>query len=374
LQQQSRFPRWLGHGRLVYSNRAAPLAANKENAVNRLAWIALIPALTFACSIQGPEGEQTQDARDGIVGGSATSSLPAVGALIRFGSTHCTGTLISARRVVTAAHCLQGVSASSLRFAIGPNAAQPEFSLAVASVTAHPQYNSSQLTNDIGYVDLAENAPVAPMRVLTSMDSSFVGQEFVFVGYGVSNGFSQTGAGTKRFVNMAISQVMAKQFRYQVPNKNTCNGDSGGPAFAQVNGELFVAGVTSYGDANCVQYGVDTRTDTYIDFLGIGSEPADPCGGETFEGRCDNKTVVWCESGQVQNQICASNKICGFDNSKQYFACIDPPQDPCEGETFEGRCQNNAVIYCENSQKKTIQCGGNRQCGFDSAKGFYNCL
>ena len=142
----------------------------------------------------------------------------------------------------------------------------------------------------------------------------------MFVGYGVSNGFSQTGAGTKRFVNMAISQVGATQFSYAVPNKNTCNGDSGGPAFAQVGGELLLAGVTSYGDANCVQYGVDTRADVYVDFLGVQSAPSDPCQGETFEGRCDGNTVVWCENEQVKTLTCQQS--CGFDAPKGYYNCL----------------------------------------------------
>ena len=279
--------------------------------------------LALGCNVETadpPPVEPVDRSHHDIVGGTPTSDFPATGALTRFGGTHCTGTLISARRVVTAAHCLEGVSASSLRFVIGASVGQPEATLKVSSVTPHPNYNPSSLKNDIGYVDLAQNAPVAPMPVLPSMDSSFVGQEFVFVGYGVSNGFSQTGAGTKRFVNMAISQVGATQFSYAVPNKNTCNGDSGGPAFAQVGGELLLAGVTSYGDANCVQYGVDTRTDVYVDFLGVQSAPSDPCQGESFEGRCDGNTVVWCENEQVKTLTCQQS--CGFDAPKGYYNCL----------------------------------------------------
>ncbi len=328
--------------------------------------------LSTACSIEGPKHtEETLGARDDIVGGSPTAQLPAVGAITRYGYTHCTGTLISARRVVTAAHCLENVSASSLRFVIGASVSQAEHVLTVASVTPHPQYDSYSLDHDIGYIDLTSNAPVPPMGVLTHMDSSFVGQELVFVGYGASNGYQQTGSGTKRSVNMPVQQVWARQFRYAVPSKNTCNGDSGGPAFAQVNGQLLVAGVTSYGDANCVQYGVDTRTDVYLDFLDVSSAPEDPCGGETYEGRCDGNSVVWCENDQVQTQPCSGGKICGFSDQHQYFACIEPPTDPCQGETYEGRCDGNTVIWCENEQVKTLQC---QTCGYDAQQGYYNCL
>ena len=44
--------------------------------------------------------------------------------------------------------------------------------------------------------------------------------------------------------------------------------------------------------------------------------------------------------------------------------------DPCQGETYEGRCDGSTVIWCENAQVKQISC---QSCGFDVAKGYYNC-
>src|SRR5690606_6598664 len=127
----------------------------------------------------------------------------------------------------------------------GASVSSPDHVIGVASVTYHPSYSGSSLQNDIGYVTLTADAPVEPMKLSPSMDASWVGKELIFVGYGASNGIQQTGYGTKRFVAMPIQQVWAKQFRYAVSGKNTCNGDSGGPAFAQVDGELLLAGVTS---------------------------------------------------------------------------------------------------------------------------------
>jgi secreted trypsin-like serine protease len=335
--------------------------------------LALVSVLVIGCTTQSTDRDDIEGARQVIVGGQATSSLPAVGALTRFGSTHCTGTLVEPRKVVTAAHCLEGVSASSLKFVIGPKISTPEHVISVASVSYHPSYNSSSLQNDIGYVTLSQDAPVEPMKLLPSMDGSWVGTQLIFVGYGASNGVNQTGYGTKRFVSMPIQQVWSKQFRYAVNGKNTCNGDSGGPAFAQVNGELLLAGVTSYGDPTCIQYGVDTRTDVYASFLDVTAPTTgDPCQGETFEGRCDGNTVVWCENASVQSQTCSSGKVCGLSETHNYYACIDPPPtDPCQGETFAGRCDGNTVVWCENEEVKTLAC---QSCGFDSQAGYYNCL
>ena len=333
---------------------------------------ALMSVVVSGCAAQSTDEGGLGDSRQDIVGGQATSSLPAVGALTRFGSTHCTGTLVEPRKVVTAAHCLTGVSASSLKFVIGASVSSPDHVIAVSSVSYHPSYSASSLKNDIGYVTLASDAPVEPMGVLPSMDASWVGTELVFVGYGASNGINQTGFGTKRYVSMPIAQVLSTQFSYATSGKNTCNGDSGGPAFAQVGGELLLAGVTSYGDPGCVDYGVDTRVDAYATFLDIEiSEPGDPCEGETFAGRCDGNTVIWCENGAVHTQSCSGDKVCGFSESNQYYACIDAPADPCQGETFAGRCEGNTVIWCENEQVKTLEC---QSCGFDAQNGYYNCL
>jgi hypothetical protein len=46
---------------------------------------------------------------------------------------------------------------------------------------------------------------------------------------------------------------------------NTCEGDSGGPAFLMRNGKEVIAGVTSFGDQNCQVGGADTRVDAYWD-------------------------------------------------------------------------------------------------------------
>jgi len=203
-----------------------------------------------------------------IVGGAPFSALPAVGLLTYYGGNHCTGTLISPRTVLTAGHCVYGFSARGMRFLLGADGARPEAIYAAADLVPHPGYDPYGTSGDIGLVILSADAKVSPIGRVARMDATWVGRKLVFVGYGLDDGVHQTGDGVKRAVSMAISEIAGTQFAYEEPGRNTCSGDSGGPAFARdAKGNDLLAGVTSYGDATCTSYGVDTRVDAYLDFL-----------------------------------------------------------------------------------------------------------
>jgi secreted trypsin-like serine protease len=244
----------------------------------KLSLFAALVATLGGCAVDSTDADtdltDVEASSDAIVGGQPTSGYAAVGALTRDGAPFCTGTVVTKRAVVTAAHCLAGQSASRIRFALGPSARSPQASVAVSRIVVHPSWDPRAIKNDIGVVILAQDAPVTPVAVNSSMSSSWVGRSLEFVGYGATNGYTGGGSGTKRVVSIPISEVGSTQFAYVDDTRNTCFGDSGGPAFARdENNNLVLVGVTSYGDRTCTQFGVDTRVDAYRSFISSAIQP-----------------------------------------------------------------------------------------------------
>ena len=336
----------------------------------------LFLGLLIACSA-GPDVQQSDH---DIVGGAATPSFPAVGALTMYGGTTCTGTLVGPRKVLTAAHCIDRVAPSSLSFTLGTRIDAPVEVIPVERGVMHPHYRRETLENDVAYLVLS-HAPTtaAPMPLVEHIDASFIGRELVFVGFGYDDGLRRRGSGIKRVASIPMTSLGPRSFNYSAPGKNTCQGDSGGPAFAVVNGEYAIAGVTSGGDEHCLEYGYDMRVDVYADFLGVEEDvvedpPPATCGGETHRGRCDGDTLIWCDGGVVVANDCAADGMpCGYASSVDVYGCMAPVQNnTCQGESFEGRCDGDSVVWCNGQGVERLSC--HQGCGYDHEQNVYNCL
>ena len=336
----------------------------KSNAPFKLA-IAIAIALPLGltgCQTEAPTSKSSlAQKKFRIVGGQPESGFAAVGALTEGGEAFCTGTLVTTTTVVTAAHCVPGnPNPASIKFFVGHDATQPGSgtALAVKSIHAHPQYDDENITNDIAVLRLAEPAPVTPIAALTTpMDASWKGREATFVGYGVTKG-DKDDAGKKRSVTIALSDIQATTIRYEHASKNTCFGDSGGPALAKVGSEFKLIGVTSWGDNDCAAFGVNTRVDTYMDFIksvdsaaGNASTPA----GANEQGQ----TGDVCElNGWYGDGICDTD--CGKPDSDCEGLDMSEAPNPQDDEDYcaangwygDGICD----VGCP--QEDTVDCEG----------------
>jgi len=233
---------------------------------NDALWMAAA-TVALTLTIGGLAGAQDVSVR--IINGEPTDDYESVGIVgsITWGGFG-TGTLIGSRYVLTAAHC------GELMEADGTFELDGDIYL-VSAVYVHPDYNATSLANDIAVVELDEDVEdVEPSSIYR--ETPYAGQELILVGYG-AGGDGDSGQdgtfGVKMVGTTEIDWVTDTLivWTFDSPNESdTAYGDSGGPNFVEVDGELFLAGVTSGGTEPDSIYGDEafsTRVDAFADWI-----------------------------------------------------------------------------------------------------------
>jgi len=315
---------------------------------------------------------------DPTVANLTTSQQNAIGALIiNYGEAGCTGTLVAPNVVLTAAHCVYSTPDFNVRaisFYMGEDYTRPIASFGASEWHPHPSYSNWPPYYDIAVVILRGD-PVAygatPIPVNCAR-TSLVGRTIQAVGYGLT--YPETGYNSFRYwTTLPVSSERTEYYVTYSRSTGTCQGDSGGPMLYTMSDGVKVMGVVSSGDSyDCLGNTYWPRTDNYCSWLS-SYIPADPCGGETYQGRCSGNTAIWCEGSTIRTQNCPDySLVCGLDGSGNY-RCVVPP-DPCNGETLQGRCEDGKAIYCSLGRVVTQDCAAaGYDCGLNS-EGNYRCI
>lgn len=242
----------------------------------------------------------------------ADSDYPALVDLIERGD--CTATLVHESYLLTVAHCAAEVNAGKVLQVNG-------VAHTVAEVILHPQWNRRRDEYDIALVRLSEPVKgVTPLPIYRGPEET--GSLITLVGRGDSGTGvrGERGAsndGKLRKCTNIVSQVNDHfiEIFFERPGEKGVTalegvgaaGDSGGPAFIEVDGVSYIAGLNSWGDGprgvRVGQYGAydyQTRVTQYLEWLDSVVDFPDPPAVRTALSIL-NLSPIFPPFGSVEN-------------------------------------------------------------------------
>ncbi len=115
-----------------------------------------------------------------------------------------------------------------------------------------------------------------------------------------------------------------------------------------------------------------------------------------LESSVDNEAFIACATAACPEEVAAcqadapcvsecTDKVCGDDGCEgscgtcaegqtcEAGQCTGPPGAPCEGYSFEGCCDGQTVIWCEEDEVLDFDCNPEGGCGWDAETDAYDC-
>lgn len=217
-------------------------------------------------------------------------------------NSYCTGSLIAPNVVMTAAHCTMmspGHSYTPDNYNVGfvrklPDQSVPYHGLKVSKALVNPNFNSTTVKNDIALLILSEDVPsskATPVKIYTGKYST--NSVVRAAGFGITDPTDPHSVPTGLMevdLGIGADSLCEKESTTYDPetqictngtkDKDTCNGDSGGPLSIKTdtrNSGWAVLGITSYGATSndnplglCAQAGIPgyyTHVAPYVDWI-----------------------------------------------------------------------------------------------------------
>ncbi len=258
-----------------------------------------------------------------IVGGRSAvpGGWPWMTALVSTGSASfksrhfCGASLVHPRLLVTAAHCVENRSASTIQAVIGLTGLDTDSTAEeggelknIVEVRRHPQYDAESLEADIATLLLSTPSRFSPLPLYEG-DESLEGESSAALGWGKTDPESPFYPSDLQEVWLDIISNARCQAAYQkygdtifdtmlcagpdTGGQDACTGDSGGPLAVSLPRGMRLAGVVSWGEG-CAEeglYGVYSRISGLRDFVTAGIPVI--TGDATGDAFLDAGDAIW---------------------------------------------------------------------------------
>ena len=326
-----------------------------------------------------------------IVGGEDANiqEYPYQAALMNNWYAYCGASIINEYWILTAAHCVDGESASNTSVRVGSDDsyAQGGDSYDAAEIISHPNYNSNTMNNDIALIRLEDpisfNTFTQPVVLMCEQQVDLgvedVGEMSWITGWGDTEGTTNSSqlqvvgvpiTNTSDYGNNQIDPDMIMA-GYEDGGFDSCQGDSGGPMVVlAADGETFLqSGIVSwgYGCAEAGYPGVYSRVSYFIDWI-CDETDGDVCPNESLF--CNDDATFGCTDLSAENydaNATVNDGSCEYscDNNVDLTLQLD-----CYGEEISWTITNennnivaqvNSGTYPGGSTADTMEEGGSLQ-------------
>ena len=260
--------------------------------------LALIPGLLGAF---GPSDAQAQDVAAPVTGKvfngvpASIADLPWV-VSIRSPSGSCTGTIIDAQWVLSAAHCFDAgdlAAPQRVEVGIGGDSLAAGFAevTSAAQVVVHPAFDKARLFADVALVRLARPTTTPAIPLVAAGFADPVGARATVTGWGMLDEWRETDRLMRAEIPVLSDAACSLYRGYFDPATfvcaggegiDVCAGDSGGPLVLTSGGVPRQLGIVSFGEpctplsSTIGGYTAVAAYRTWIDQVMASAGPPDP--------------------------------------------------------------------------------------------------
>ncbi len=172
------------------------------------------------------------------------------------GSVYCTGSIIGPKLIVTAKHCLVDREIKDINIFFGDSTHEPGITIgATGFEVRHPSDWTMMFPSfDIAWIKFEQELPSGyrPLPILADQQGLSIGMDIYQAGFGNHSPISGRIEAGERLIGMTqLGRYIDNPRFYNIllfegdDGQGSCHGDSGGPAYVNLDNQWYIIGVTN---------------------------------------------------------------------------------------------------------------------------------